>query len=157
MGVLPALRLAEPRDARGIAEMSRDFIEYGLGWRWTETRVLRALQDEATNVVVVPDARGHRAFGIMYYGDTTAHLLLLCVHPEHRGQGLAAYVLRWLEQCAETAGNARIVLEARADNPQALGFYCSLGYGQRGRVPGYYRGRVDAICLEKRLWASHTA
>lgn len=42
-------------------------------------------------------------------------------------------------------------LEARADNLSALAFYQRLGYGQTGRVRGYYEGRVDAVKLEKRL------
>ena len=27
-----------------IAEMSREYIEYGLGWSWTQARVLKAIQ-----------------------------------------------------------------------------------------------------------------
>src|SRR4051795_9281782 len=47
---LPHIRLATAAHARSIAEMSREYIEYGLGWSWTQARVLKAIQDEATNV-----------------------------------------------------------------------------------------------------------
>jgi hypothetical protein len=53
MIVIPTVRLALPEDARGIAEMSRDFIEHGLGWSWSQSRVAHSIQDKATNVAVI--------------------------------------------------------------------------------------------------------
>ena len=35
MITLPSIRLATSQDAALIAEMSRDYIEHGLGWSWT--------------------------------------------------------------------------------------------------------------------------
>jgi len=32
--------------------MSRDLIEYGLGWKWTAARIHRCLHDDSTNVAV---------------------------------------------------------------------------------------------------------
>ena len=56
------IRLALPADADAIARMSRDFIEYGLGWRWTPERIAGCMRDAATNVVVVDDANGIAGF-----------------------------------------------------------------------------------------------
>jgi [ribosomal protein S18]-alanine N-acetyltransferase len=78
------IRLALPDDARSIAKMSRDYIENGLGWSWTEARVLRAIRDKSTNVAVVHDCGYVLGFGIMAYGDNTAHLVLPGVHKTHR-------------------------------------------------------------------------
>src|SRR5882672_6808592 len=74
------VRLAVPGDAAAIAEMSRDFIEHGLGWGWTEARVLRNIQDKATNVAVIREEGQLFGFGIMKYGEESAHLFLLGVH-----------------------------------------------------------------------------
>ena len=74
-----SIELAKRSDARAIADLSRDVIEQGLGWSWTAPRVLKALRDEATNVIV---ARRHpgwddvAGFAIMKYGDDTAHMQL---------------------------------------------------------------------------------
>jgi len=57
-----------------------------------------------------------------------------------------------LDTRAVTAGLERVQLEARADNPDAIAFYIEQGYARAGTVPGYYRGAVDAVRLEKRLW-----
>jgi [ribosomal protein S18]-alanine N-acetyltransferase len=148
----PIISLASVFQVRTIAQMSREYIEYGLGWSWTEARVLRALRDPATNVAVAREGGVVTAFGIMRYGEQRAHLVLLGVAPGYRKRGLGASMLAWLEKCAVTAGLERVQLEARADNPDAIGFYLEQGYGHAGTVPGYYRGEVDAVRLEKQLW-----
>ena len=47
-----SIRFATRADALGIAEMSRDFIEHGLGWSWTRERILRSLRHRDTNAIV---------------------------------------------------------------------------------------------------------
>ena len=145
--------LALPADARSIAEMSRDYIENGLGWGWTKARVLRAMRDKSTNVAVAHDRGYLLGFGIMAYGDNAAHLVLLGVHKTQRKRGLGACILLWLEECALTAGIERIQVEAREDNEAALWFYRGRGYREIEKLTGYYRGIVNGVRLEKRLWA----
>lgn len=148
---IPSVRLATPGDAYAIAALSRDFIEYGLGWSYTPNRILRAIRSRTTNVAVVSEHNQLLAAGIMEYGETTAHLVLLGVQPGQRRRGLGRHVLLWLEECALVAGLERVGVEARADNPGAIDFYLGQGYGIHARVPGYYRGVVDGVRLEKRL------
>jgi [ribosomal protein S18]-alanine N-acetyltransferase len=145
------IRLATARDAAMIAEMSRDYIEHGLGWSWTPARVLAAVCDRCTNIAVAGECDDISGFGIMYYGDETAHLSLLAVRPNQQQRGLGALLLAWLEKPAQVAGIERIRLEVRADNPNAIGFYRKQGFRESGRIAGYYRGTVDAVRLEKRL------
>lgn len=151
MIMVPSIRLASLADSRAIAEMSREYIEHGLGWSWTQPRVVRAIRDHATNVVVADEGEGILGFGIMRYGERKAHLVLLGVRPSRRKHGLGAELLAWLEKCALTAGLERIEVEARADNPAALTFYAEQGFRETGTVAGYYRGLVDAIRLQKAL------
>lgn len=150
MLALPSIRLATTGDARAIAVLSRDHIEYGLGWSYTPDRILRAIRSRTMNVAVIHEG-ALLAAGIMDYGDITAHLVLLGVQPSHRRRGLGRHLLAWLEQCALTAGLEKISVETRADNPGAVAFYQRQGFKLRGRVPGYYRGVVDAVCLERPL------
>lgn len=151
MLVLPAIRLATPADVRAIAELSRDVIEYGLGWSYTPARILAALRSRITNVAVVSEHGRLLAAGIMEYGDTAAHLILLGVQPDQRRRGLGHHVLAWLETCALTAGLRWVACEVRADNPGAIAFYLGQGYCLRDRVPGYYRGRLAAVRMTKAL------
>lgn len=149
--VLPGIRLAIAADALAIADMSREYIEHGLGWSWNCARIAAAIADESTNVAVVNLSGGVVAFGIMHYGERTAHLALLAVHPMQRQRGIAARLVAWLEKCADTAGIERIRVEARSDNPVAIAFYRKQGYIQTDRLANYYRGMLDAVRLEKTL------
>ena len=147
------IRLARAGEARPIAEMSRDNIEQGLGWRWTEARVLSCIRHPAVNVVVAREGSALAGFGIMEYGGDEAHLLLFAVHRRHRREGVGGALVRWLEATALTAGIGLIRLEARADNPGARSFYRALGYREAGTIRGFYRGREDAVSIAKDLWA----
>lgn len=147
------IRLAVPGDARRVAAMSRDFIESGLGWRWTSDRILNCLHDQATNVVVAEQDGELAGFAIMEYGDDSAHLLLLAVQHEARRQGVGATLMSWLETTALTAGIGRIYLEARARNRDARAFYHELGYREIKLIRRFYRGQEDGVRLAKDLWS----
>jgi len=151
MIIVPTIRLATLRDARAIAEMSRDEIEAGLAWSWTPERVRRSIRDRATNVAVAQEAQRIVGFGIMHYGDDKAHLSLLAVHASRRGHGVGGQLLDWLEKSARVAGMESIELEARADNLGALAFYGLRGYERHAIKPGYYQGRIDAYAIAKKL------
>lgn len=146
-----AIRFATPADAGDIARMSRDQIEQGLPWRWTTPRVSRTIQDPATNVVVVGEPSAISAFGIMFYADDDAHLLLLAVRAGRQRSGIGSAVLLWLEAAARSAGARRIRVEARKDNASARNFYSEHGYHERTFRPGMYSAAVAGVRLEKWL------
>lgn len=145
------IRLATTADAVSIAAMSRDQIEQGLPWSWTEARVLAAIRNPETNVAVIGERGALRGFGIIAYRDDTAHLLLFSVDPAHRRRGLGCTLLSWLEEVALTMGITRVVVECRRDNAPARNFYAVSGYHELAITRGYYRGREDAVRLEKWL------
>ena len=149
------IRLAQPGDASRIAGMSRDFIECGLGWRWTADRVAKCMRDAATNVVVTGDGMQLSGFAIMEYRDDEAHLLLLAVQLAARRRGVGTALMSWLEATVLTAGIRTVYLEARLRNDEARAFYGKLGYRELAIRPRYYRGREDAVRLAKDLWSSH--
>lgn len=155
---MSTIRLATRADAADIAAMSRDEIERGLPWSWTEGRVLGAIRNPDTNVAVLRDQGVLIGFGIMAYRNEVAHLLLFSVHPSHRRKGVGSELLRWLELVAVTAGTERIVVECRRDNASARNFYAETGYhemaiskGYYGRSTGFTGHPEDAIRLEKWL------
>ncbi|MDX1610147.1 MAG: GNAT family N-acetyltransferase [Halofilum sp. (in: g-proteobacteria)] len=149
----PPIRLAQKRDARPIAELSRDSIEHGLRWTYDRARILKAIANPSINVAVARERGRLLGFGIMEYGDEAAHLVLLGVRPDRQGRGLGRRLVGWLERCALVAGIRRVRVEARLDNPGAIAFYRRLGYREIRRFGGYYDGRLDAVQLEKPLGA----
>ncbi len=138
------IRLAEARDAQAIAQMSRDFIETGLGWKYDAPRVLRAIRDRETLAVVAceggkPRSGAVNGFAILECGDERAHLVLLAVRPSHRRAGIGKRMLDWVLDSARTAGIASVHLELRANNEAARRFYRAMGFYETVLVPGYYR------------------
>ena len=73
------LKLAAPADAAPIAAMSRELIETGLGWTWTQARVRRNIASPSTVTLAACETGRLVAFAIMYFGDDHAHLSLLAV------------------------------------------------------------------------------
>ena len=93
-------------------------------------------------------------FAVMRFGDTQAHLALLCVQPQQRQQGIGRRLIDWLTASARVAGISMIGLELRADNAAALGFYRRLGFVETALVPGYYDSRIAARRMTLRLAAT---
>jgi len=150
-----SVRLARTSDAADIAAMSRDYIEHGLPWTWTEGRVAASIRDPDINVVVVGERGAIQAFGIMSYPKDDAHLLLFAVRKSHRRRGVGSAILRWLEEAARTAGAKRIRVECRRDNVAARNFYCEHAYQELSITTNFYRGLKDGIHLVK--WLRHVS
>ena len=148
-----AIRFATSADAAAIAALSRDEIEHGLPWTWREPRVRHAIADPDTNVIVVGPPGAVVAFGVMYYADDDAHLLLFAVHRSRQRQGVGSALLQWLEDAAIAAGAQKIRVEARLDNEAARSFYSERGYHEGPIVMRMYSGRLDGVRLEKWLRA----
>jgi ribosomal-protein-alanine N-acetyltransferase len=151
------VQLATRADAAEIAEMSRDYIEYGLPWRWTEERVARVIRDRNINVAVVREPGRIAGFGIMGYLEDDAHLLLLAVRHDRRRGGIASTLLLWLEDVARTAGSARIRVESRRRNDAARCFYSDHGYHELALKKRMYSGVADGVLLEKWLRPNEAA
>ena len=145
--------LAAPRDARAIAEMARDHVESGLGWRYDPERVLRAIRNRETAVLAARARSALSGFAIMDFGDERAHLVLLAVRPQHRRRGIGRALVEWLLESARTAGMASVHLELRANNEAARRFYRALGFSETVLVPRYYAGREAAMRMIRVLRA----
>jgi len=148
------IRFATRVDAAAIAALSRDEIEHGLPWTWREPRVAHAIADPDTNVIVVGPPGAVVAFGVMYYADDDAHLLLFAVHRSQQRRGVGSALLQWLEEAARAAGAQRIRVEARMDNEAARSFYSERAYHERAIVRRMYSARLDGVKLEKWLRAA---
>ncbi len=139
------LRLAQARDARAIAAMSRDLIEMGLGWKYDAPKVARIIADRDVLTLVACDRLGLAGFTITQFGDERAHLVLLAVRPRCQRQGVARRMMQWLFASACAAGMADISLELRASNQAARDFYRAMGFADAGLVNHYYREREAAL------------
>jgi ribosomal-protein-alanine N-acetyltransferase len=145
------LRLATPGDAADIAMMSRDLIEYGLGWSWTRARVARNIAKRETATLVACSGKRIVGFAMLYFGDDHAHLNLLAVRPAYQRAGLGRRMLTWLVDSARVAGISAIHLEVRSNNAGARRFYRALGFQEMTLLPRYYSGVEAAVWMARDL------
>lgn len=83
-----------------------------------------------------------------------AHILNICIAPERQGRGHGRQLLRSLVQLARDLGAARVFLEVRPSNPNAIALYHDEGFNEIGRRPRYYPardGREDALVMAMEL------
>jgi ribosomal-protein-alanine N-acetyltransferase len=70
----------------------------------------------------------------------------------HQRRGVARELFSMLKGQLRRQGVREVILEARASNRAALGFYRFLGFAEEGKRPGYYADPVeDAILMRLRL------
>lgn len=146
------LRLAQRSDAIALAEMSRDWIETGLGWTYRPERVRRLITHRETQALVAYNASsGIVGFAVMQFGEERAHLVLMAVAPTARRQGIGQALLQWLLDSAVAAGMSSVHLELRAGNADAMAFYNQQGFAQTLMMNGYYQGREHAVRMVRVL------
>ncbi len=79
----------------------------------------------------------------------SARILVMAVHAVARGRGLGTEMLRaFLRQCL-LEGITEVVLEVRASNLRAQGFYGRFGFHRRSVLPRYYRDGEDGYVMAR--------
>ncbi len=151
------IRLAKIRDATQIGALSREIIEYELGWSWTPPRIARKIKSRNANVVVAAKREKVIGFAVRGYIKDEAHLDLFGVDPTYQRQGVGTKLIEWLEKTALVSGIGIIYLETRLTNATGRKFYQNLGYKNIQRIPRYYDGKETAIRLAKDLWLNESS
>ena len=104
-------------------------------------------------VVLVRDERV-AGYGILSIAAGEAHILNLCVDPDHRAHGYGELLLDEILGRARGADVSEIFLEVRPSNETAIKLYKKKGFHQVANRPAYYQsqqGREDAAVLAKKL------
>lgn len=84
-------------------------------------------------------------------GKMIGRLITIDVRREARRRRVGHLLLEAVEERLRAAGAATLLLEVAVDNEGAQAFYAQHGFERKGRIPGYYLGRIDAISMEKPL------
>jgi [ribosomal protein S18]-alanine N-acetyltransferase len=99
---------------------------------------------------VLEGRAGILGYGVLSCAAREAHVLNVCVAPNHQGHGHGRHIMRRLMDLARWHMVERIFLEVRPSNPKAYALYQDLGFNEIGRRPNYYpaaKGREDAIVM----------
>ncbi len=138
-------------DAKEISQLSRDEIEYGLGWNYTEQKVVRIIRNKSRNVIVARLDDVLTGFAIMTYRQDQANLDLLAVKKDYRRKKIGSELILWLEKVAVTAGAFNVFVQLRETNAGAFMLYEKLGFQRLDKLPRFYRGVEDGIVMAKSL------
>lgn len=147
----PILELASYEDVYEIGRLSKVYVEYDLGWKYTPARIKKLIRRRTTNVLVARQDGAMAGFGIMTYSENTANLDLLAVKIEFRLQGVATKLLAWLEAVARDAGITWLYVQVRKINRGAIRFYTQAGFHRIDEVSGYYQRQEAAVIMCKAL------
>ena len=93
-------------------------------------------------------------YGIVMLAAGEAHILNICVQPEHQRKGLGRKLLKYMTDRAAQSDIDMILLEVRRSNQSAIDLYLSEGFHELGVRDNYYPaavGREDAIIFAKYL------
>ena len=145
------LRLARRRDARTVANLSRDLIETGLEWRWTTKRVEKSIGDAQMLAMVAETRIEIAGFGLMEFHTNHAHLVLFAVRESQQRIGLGSRMLEWMTKSARTAGCDKIILEVRSTNGGGRLFYERQGYKAEKVLDDYYDRKEAAVRMVHHL------
>jgi ribosomal-protein-alanine N-acetyltransferase len=143
-----------PADVRRVMEIARGLKEAPV---WPPEAYLAALdpQSEPRRIAVVAeDAETGAVKGFLVAGllPLRAELETIAVEAEGQRRGVGGLLFAALVQELETEQVTEVILEVRASNHAALGFYRALGFVEAGRRPRYYADPVeDAVLLGLRL------
>lgn len=138
-------------DVVEIAELSRKYIEYDLGWRYTPKRINELLKADDVNVVVARKDSKLAGFGIMTYADQNANLDLLAVQLRYRRCGVGKRIVTWLGDVAQTAGIPNIYVQVRKINRGAIKFYHKCGFQVIDELSGYYKASETGVIMCKSI------
>lgn len=84
------------------------------------------------------------------YDAATVEIKRMFVMPQQRGRGIAALILKELEQWATEENYAAYILETGKKQPEAIKLYQKSGYTI---IPNYgqYTGVENSVCMKKAL------
>ena len=134
-----------------MSQISRDEVEYGLGWSYTAQRISQLIKDRSKNVVIARIDHQLVGFGIMTYHNDQANLDLLAVKAGFRRRKIGTQIVLWLEKVALTTGASNIFLQVREINAGAIAFYERLGFLRLEQKPGYYQSVETGVIMAKML------
>lgn len=143
------VRLMTYNDIKQVAEVEAEAYPYP----WTRG-IFRDCLRVGYNCWVVVSGADVIGYGIVMLAAGEAHVLNLCIKPEHHRKGLGRKLLCHLVQQAIAKGADMILLEVRRSNQAAIDLYQSEGFHELGVRKAYYpdvNGREDAIIFARYL------
>ena len=146
------VRRCEPKDLGEVQQILEVAPE--AAW-WTGESLAAALEGDAAHFLVEWEEQGIGGFVIGRRAADEGEILNLAVRPERRRRGIGRALVERLMEIFAGEATARVFLEVRESNRQAIALYEQLGFRATGRREGYYLEPDEAaLVLEAKLSSS---
>lgn len=136
-------------DANQLADIvALETIGFDAQEQWSEAAWAEELDSSERYVLTRLDA-DNRVIAVATFScvEGMADLLRVIVHPEARGKGVGASLVRAGLDWASAVGGRRMLLEVRPDNAAAVSLYRNLGFEQVSLRRDYYGPGRDALVM----------
>lgn len=148
------IRRADVRDLTAVMIIMSESFDPKYGEAWSAAQCESMLSLPGSWLLLATVGEHPAAFSLIRSFAGEAELLLIATRPFFQCRKIGkALINHMLDDCVTAQINV-VHLEVRADNP-ALSFYKSIGFGQIGIRPNYYRGalgrQTDAITLSMQI------
>lgn len=115
--------------------------------------MMRGVAEAAKARVVIAEEDGLAGFCVAHVepveGGCVAYVVTLDVSPDWRRKGLAAELMRRVEDAAREAGCGAMALHVFVENKDAIRFYERCGFVRSRRAKGFYGEARDAWVYRK--------
>lgn len=121
---------------------------------WARAAYVAAVDEGATprRVALVAEGGAILGFAVASTVGPEGELESIAVRAEEQGHGIGKFIFSVLVEELKAAGVGEVLLEVRASNDLALGFYRSQGWNEAGRRPRYYADpEEDAVLMRMNL------
>ncbi len=150
----PLIPRVRPMRVEDIAEVLAIEVR-AYEFPWTDG-VFRDCFKAGYSLWVLESAAGIVGYGVLSAAAREAHILNLCMAPEHQGHGYGRRLLDRLVDLARWHQVERIFLEVRPSNHAAIALYHRSGFCEIGNRPNYYPAkggrREDAVVMARELF-----
>jgi ribosomal-protein-alanine N-acetyltransferase len=150
------LRLAAREDIEQLFSLDQACFRPGIAYSKSELQCL--VFHPRSRSIIAEDETGIRGFAVlqlmMEKGRRIGHIVTIDVSPAGRRQGTGRLLMDELLRFCREADAGLLRLEVAVDNHGALAFYRLLGFQERGRIRGFYLGKLDALQMVLELPAA---
>lgn len=151
MSLVTYIRGMELLDLPGVLEVER----HSFTVPWTD----HAFHNELTNnlfarYIVIEHEGKIAGYAGMWTIVDESHVTNIAVHPDYRGKGWGAWLMRELIARALSLGMVKMTLEVRVSNTAAQQLYRKFGFEPAGVRKGYYADNNEDALI---MWSDLTA
>ena len=151
------LRKAEISDLSILSTIDQECFPRGIAYSRAELRYYLSHSRTFSFVTESDEAGGISGFAIaetyLQKGLPIGHIITIDVRVSFRRQGIGGLLMDAVLSQLVAAGAREVRLEVSVENTVAQAFYRRSGFIQKGRIRGYYLGRLDALVMEKKIEA----